>query len=73
MDEGITNQKYFCLSALAMAPTGPSNLPFAQTFASSAIAACTAEVRCLHSPLEAKLEKPTLLYADQGVFTGLFV
>lgn len=27
-----------------MAPTGSSNLPFAQTFASSAIAACTAEV-----------------------------
>lgn len=30
-----------------MAPTGSSNLPFAQTFASSAIAACTAEVRSL--------------------------
>ena len=27
-----------------MAPAGGSNLPFAQTFASSAMAACTAEV-----------------------------
>ena len=48
-----------------MAPTGSSNLPFAQTFASSAIAACTAEVRQV-SPEDRK-GKPTLLYTDQGI------
>lgn len=52
-----------------MAPTGSSNLPFAQTFASSAIAACTAEVcgtrvLCIG-------RKPTLLYNDQA-FHGTF-
>lgn len=59
-----------------MAPSGSSSLPFPQTFASSAIAACTAEVRLvLHmstrltcAPLANN--KPTLLWLIAGSDTS---